>query len=291
MLAAALRGTFALAFAGLLLSFILNLAGCLLLFVSMLLKKVSPRTLLLYSGTHLAFFFGIGGMFANVYCAPYYLSHLSYPDLSYMVFLVISPLLLVWLLLSESRARFDGYNVLKAQSSHYRELSQRDGLTGLYNRSYLEHALEESVKQAEKSGRSLSFIMLDIDHFKRFNDTWGHQEGDRALTLVAKVIRDSLREQDVAARYGGEEFSVVLSGAGLPIAGIVAERIRKSCEDHSPSLGVDKTLTVSLGISLFHPGDTPESLVRRADEALYRAKGKGRNRVEVELPTPGAPRW
>lgn len=128
--------------------------------------------------------------------------------------------------------------------------------------------------------------MLDIDHFKEFNDTWGHQEGDRALAFVARVIRDSLREQDVAARYGGEEFSIVLAGADLFIANIVAERIRRSCEARSFSLGGDRTLTVSLGVSLFRPGETPDCLIRRADEALYQAKNNGRNRAEAEAPRP-----
>ena len=289
LVAAALTGRFLWVFAGVLLSLTLNLAGSLLLFVSMVMKRTAPRALILYSGANLAFFAGIGAMFAGVRYAPYFLPALSYPDFFYMSCLILSPLLLVSMLLSESRVRFDSYNLLKAQSSHYRELSQRDGLTGLYNRSYLEHALEDNVKRAERTGRSLSFLMLDIDHFKNFNDTWGHQEGDRALELVARVIRDSLREQDVAARYGGEEFSVILSGAGLPIANIVAERIRKSCKARSLSLGSEKTLTVSLGIALFHPGDTPASLIRRADEALYRAKKSGRNRAEVEIFAPGAP--
>lgn len=291
LVAAALCGRFLWVFVGVLLSLSLNVAGSLLLFVSMVLKKTAPRTLILYFGAHLAFFAGIGAMLAGVYYTPCLFPSLSYPDFFYMACLILSPLLLVSMLLSESRVRFDNYNLLKAQSSHYRELSQRDGLTGLYNRSYLELSLDENVKRAEKTGRALSFLMLDIDHFKNFNDTWGHQEGDRALELVARVVRDSLREQDVAARYGGEEFSVILSGAGLPIANIVAERIRKSCETRSLSLGAEKTLTVSLGIALFHPGDTPASLIRRADEALYRAKKLGRNRAEVETPAPGAPRW
>lgn len=282
VLVLAMSDRFFWVFLGALTAFSLSFAGSLLLFVSQLRKKTPPRALALYAGAHTTFFLGIGGMFACTYYAPHYFTRLSYPDLIYMVLLVISPFLLVWLLLSGSRVRFDSYNLLKAQSSHYRELSQRDGLTGLYNRSYLEHVLEESVKQARKTGKALAFIMLDIDHFKRYNDTWGHQEGDRALTLVARVIRDSLREQDVAARYGGEEFSVILSGASLPIACIVAERIRLSCEEHSSTLGADKTLTVSLGISLFHPGDTPETLIRRADDALYRAKKEGRNRMELE---------
>ena len=282
MLAACVQGASFCVFASALASFLLSFTGCLLLFVSMLRKKGPRRSLFLFFGSHFAFSIGIAGMVAGVYYTPYWMHYFSYPDFGYMAFLILSPLLLVWNLLSGSRVRFDSYDLLKAQSSRYKELSQRDGLTGLYNRAYLDHTLAGCLRQAKEAGKNLAFIMLDIDHFKRFNDTWGHQEGDRALTLVAKIIRESLREQDVAARYGGEEFSVILSGAGLSTADIVAERIRKSCMEQSFSLGEGKNLTVSLGISFFRPGDTPESLIRRADEALYRAKGKGRNRTERE---------
>lgn len=282
MLAACVRGASFCVFVSALAAFLLSSTGCLLLFVSMFLKKVPRRSLLLYFGSHSAFVIGIVGMVVGVYCNAYWSRYLSYPDFGYMAFLVLSALLLVWKMLSGSRVCFDNYNLLKAQSSQYKELSQRDGLTGLYNRAYLDHTLEGCLRQAQETGKSLAFIMLDIDHFKRFNDTWGHQEGDRALTLVAKVIRESLREQDVAARYGGEEFSVILSGAGLSTADLVAERIRKSCMAQSLSLGEGKNLTVSLGVSFLRPGDTPEDLIRRADEALYRGKKSGRNRTERE---------
>ena len=273
------------------LAFLLSFVGSVLLFIQMVRTRAPLHSLLLYAGSYTVFFFGIGSMFLGMYYNPYYLSRLSYPDILYMTLLTAAPFFSILRKLFESRARFDNYNLLQAQSAHYRELSQRDGLTGLYNRSYLEQILNESVRHAEKTGKNLSFIMLDIDHFKNFNDTWGHQEGDRALAFVARIIRDSLREQDVATRYGGEEFSIVLAGADLLIANIVAERIRRSCETRSLSLGKYKTLTVSLGISLFRPGETPESLIRRADEALYRAKRNGRNRAEAEAPQPShAPR-
>ena len=291
VLAAAMNGRFLWVYIGATCAFLLSLAGSVLLFVQMVRTRPPLRSLLLYAVSHITFFLGIGIMFLGTYYTPYYLDKLSYPDIPYMTLLIAAPFFSILRKLSESRARFDNYNRLQAQSAHYRELSQRDGLTGLYNRSYLEQILNDSVRHAERTGKSLSFIMLDIDHFKEFNDTWGHQEGDRALAFVARVIRDSLREQDVAARYGGEEFSIVLAGADLFIANIVAERIRRSCETRSLSLGKYKTLTVSLGISLFRPGETPESLIRRADEALYRAKRNGRNRAEAEAPRPShAPR-
>ena len=290
VLAAAMSGRFFWVCIGATFAFFLSLVGSVLLFVQMVRTRTPLRSLLLYAGSYTVFFLGIGVMFLETYYTPYYLNKLSYPDTLYMVLLVTAPFFSILRKLFESRARFDNYNLLQAQSAHYRELSQRDGLTGLYNRSYLEQILNESVRHAEKMGKNLSFIMLDIDHFKNFNDTWGHQEGDRALAFVARIIRDSLREQDVATRYGGEEFSIVLAGADLFIANIVAERIRRSCEARSISLGKYKTLTVSLGISLFRPGETPECLIRRADEALYRAKKNGRNRAESEVSqSPHAP--
>ena len=291
MLATAMNGRFLWVCVGAALAFFLSLVGSVLLFVQMVRTRTPLRSLLLYAGSYSVFFLGIGIMFLGTYYNPYYLSRLSYPDIFYMTLLATAPFLSILRKLFESRARFDNYNLLQAQNTLYRELSQRDGLTGLYNRSYLEQVLNESVRNTERTGKNLSFIMLDIDHFKNFNDTWGHQEGDRALAFVARIIRDSLREQDIATRYGGEEFSIVLAGADLLIANIVAERIRRSCEVRSLSLGKYKTLTVSLGISLFRPGETPKSLVRRADEALYRAKRNGRNRAEAEAPQPShAPR-
>ena len=290
VLTAAMSCRFLWVCVGATLAFLLSFVGSVLLFIQMVRTRAPLHSLLLYAGSYTVFFFGIGSMFLGMYYNPYYLSRLSYPDILYMTLLTAAPFFSILRKLFESRARFDNYNLLQAQSAHYRELSQRDGLTGLYNRSYLEQILNESVRHAEKMGKNLSFIMLDIDHFKNFNDTWGHQEGDRALAFVARIIRDSLREQDVATRYGGEEFSIVLAGADLFIANIVAERIRRSCETRSISLGKYKTLTVSLGISLFRPGETPECLIRRADEALYRAKKNGRNRAESEVSqSPHAP--
>ena len=290
VLTAAMSCRFLWVCVGATLAFLLSFVGSVLLFIQMVRTRAPLHSLLLYAESYTVFFFGIGSMFLGMYYNPYYLSRLSYPDILYMTLLATAPFFSILRKLFESRARFNDYNLLQAQNTLYRELSQRDGLTGLYNRSYLEQVLNESVRHAEKTGKNLSFIMLDIDHFKNFNDTWGHQEGDRALAFVARIIRDSLREQDVATRYGGEEFSIVLAGADLFIANIVAERIRRSCEARSISLGKYKTLTVSLGISLFRPGETPECLIRRADEALYRAKKNGRNRAESEVSqSPHAP--
>ncbi|MBH9551673.1 GGDEF domain-containing protein [Inhella gelatinilytica] len=154
-----------------------------------------------------------------------------------------------------------------------------DGLTGLLNRRSLDHLLAQQVRGVEGPPRRLAVLMLDIDHFKRVNDTLGHPVGDRTLQAFAQRIQQQLRTGDLCARYGGEEFAVLLPGATLAVACEVAERLRQSVQA-TPLLSdplVDNT--VSIGVSTALESDTPQSLLKRADEALYRAKSDGRNRV------------
>jgi len=153
-------------------------------------------------------------------------------------------------------------------------LSLQDPLTGLGNRRYMEIRTEIAFARSRRYERPLSAIMLDIDFFKRYNDTYGHQAGDDMLVRVAKAVSKNIRETDFAARYGGEEFLVVLPETPLPEALEAAERIRKSVEKET---GV----TVSLGVACFQKEmKDKETLIKKADEALYIAKQKGRNRVE-----------
>ncbi len=200
-----------------------------------------------------------------------------------MLCIILKSVILAYALTRETRFRLRNYSSLVIQRAHYKELSQIDPMTKLTNKSHMLMLLREHVHDSLMSGRPLSFIMLDIDFFKRFNDTFGHQEGDRALIFAAKVIRMCLRETDISARYGGEEFSVVLLGTSLERAIFIAERIRKTCEFNSKELGEKKVFTISLGLTVIQPGDTPETIIKRADTALYRAKQNGRNRTEVEL--------
>ena len=157
-----------------------------------------------------------------------------------------------------------------------------DALTGLYNRRYLDEDLARRVaKDATRDG-SFAVALLDIDHFKRINDTWGHPAGDAVLRTVAKQIRSFLRTGDVECRYGGEEFLVILPSTSLGDAVLVAERLRRgmqSCELPSP-LAAEK-ITASLGVAGWVPGEAASSLLGRADQALYLAKRSGRNRVEA----------
>lgn len=164
-------------------------------------------------------------------------------------------------------------------------LSITDGLTGLFNARYFYERLEIEISRARRYGHPLSLFMLDIDYFKRFNDTYGHLGGDDALRRLALLIRGESRDTDTVARYGGEEFSIILPETGTEQAMTLAERIRNAVEGAkvSPGPGEDRIpLTVSIGIATLPEGmAVAEDLVRLADKALYRAKESGRNMVCV----------
>jgi diguanylate cyclase (GGDEF)-like protein len=153
-----------------------------------------------------------------------------------------------------------------------------DGLTGLYNHGHLLQALRREVQRARRHDLKLSVVMFDLDDFKRINDTRGHLEGDRILVKTAAILRESVREIDIAARYGGEEFALVLPETPRLGAQKVAERIRARLEEHfRRRRGL---VTMSGGVATFpDDGNTAEELIRRADEGLYRAKAAGKNRV------------
>ena len=156
------------------------------------------------------------------------------------------------------------------------EQSIRDPLTGLGNRRLMEAQLAAGMENASRYQTALSIVMLDIDHFKAYNDTYGHPEGDKLLMQLAAILRNELRAADQAFRYGGEEFLVLLPHTDLAGAQVVAERIRKAVEAHTP-------VTVSLGVASYTDGDSLDGLVAAADNALYGAKRQGRNRVLCRL--------
>jgi two-component system, cell cycle response regulator len=165
------------------------------------------------------------------------------------------------------------------------ELALTDALTGLYNRRYMETHLETLVEKAFQSQRPLGLIMIDIDHFKPINDTYGHDAGDEVLREFASRVQASVRGIDLACRYGGEEFVVVMPDADLSIARAVGERLRRNIasEPFLVSKGKKKLdVTISVGIAMRHDGETADAVLKRADEALYRAKRDGRNRVVSE---------
>ncbi|MCF7765023.1 MAG: GGDEF domain-containing protein [Verrucomicrobia bacterium] len=163
----------------------------------------------------------------------------------------------------------------------YKKSSNIDALTGLHNRRWLMSKLSEML-ETHRSSLKLSVLMMDIDHFKQYNDTHGHLAGDHAINAVASCVSRSLRAGDGAARYGGEEFVGVLPETELENAEVIAEGIRKLVE-RLPIVQLDgaalPSVTVSVGVGQMHSGDSPASLLKRADEALYRVKRSGRNRV------------
>jgi len=162
-------------------------------------------------------------------------------------------------------------------------MSITDSLTGLFNARYFYERLEVELSRAKRYERPLSLFMLDIDLFKRFNDTYGHLIGDEALKRLAEMLRSGIREPDTAARYGGEEFCVILPETDEEHAGVLAERIRRIIEETPMELADDipaMHITVSIGsATLSDDVNTTEELVKRADRALYKAKQEGRNRV------------
>jgi len=155
-----------------------------------------------------------------------------------------------------------------------------DPLTGLYNRRHFHDVLTSEYERAKRYTTPFSLIMLDIDHFKRVNDTFGHAIGDSILKEVSTILNSSIREIDTAARYGGEEFMVILPNTGKEKALVVAERTRMMINQHTFS-ELDRNITVSIGISGMpdEKAESDEILVRCADFALYRAKQRGRNRT------------
>lgn len=163
------------------------------------------------------------------------------------------------------------------------ELAVRDSLTGLYNRRYLDETLEREVSRVRREGIPLSLVMIDIDHFKRVNDTYGHHVGDEALRMLANTLLMDVRAEDVACRYGGEEFLILLPNMPLDTAIVRAEAWRSAVETFSVSLGdFPVAFTISLGVAAYpEHGKTPDDLTRCADQALYRAKHGGRNRVSI----------
>ena len=158
-----------------------------------------------------------------------------------------------------------------------------DALTGLFNRKAFDDRLEQAVAVCRDEGTSLSLLMIDIDHFKKFNDTWGHQVGDQVLRLVGQSLRMNVKGKDTAARYGGEEMALILPDTPVENAVVLAEQIRKIIG--SMNIVKKKTrenigpVTVSIGAAQFSPGEAAADLVSRADYALYAAKEAGRNRV------------
>jgi diguanylate cyclase len=161
-----------------------------------------------------------------------------------------------------------------------------DALTGIPNRKSFETRLREAARDAMENDEPLCLLIADIDFFKRFNDTYGHQIGDQVLRLVARTLTDSVKGRDTPTRFGGEEFAIVLPQTSLSAARVVAEQIRLGLTRRK-LVGRDRrddygSVTLSFGAAQFRPGESLATFVDRADAALYRAKREGRNRVATE---------
>jgi diguanylate cyclase (GGDEF)-like protein len=174
-------------------------------------------------------------------------------------------------------------NAAQEQRRSMERLSRTDPLTGLANRRWLDETLPRLLARAERDRHDLSVLAIDVDHFKKVNDTWGHATGDRVLVALAELLKKIVRPTDVCVRIGGEEMLVVLPSTGLEGARVVAERVRAAVRE----LSIDSVegvalppLGVSIGVATLEPGEDAGALVHRADLRLYDAKHNGRNRVE-----------
>ncbi len=162
------------------------------------------------------------------------------------------------------------------------ERAFRDPLTGALNRGALDEALQREAEVARRQGTPLALLVIDIDHFKLLNDSYGHRYGDDVLRTVAHTLNDTIRRSDALYRYGGEEFVIVASHTRPLGAQQLAERLRCNVASISAVGGRPLHVTVSIGVAGLQPGESPEALFQRADRALYRAKANGRNRVESD---------
>jgi diguanylate cyclase (GGDEF)-like protein len=179
---------------------------------------------------------------------------------------------------------------LQEKCRRLKELSQTDPLTGLYNRRYLMMSLDQEMERTRRTGLATSLIMLDLDHFKRLNDTYGHQFGDAVLRRVASLLKDNVRKLDIPCRYGGEEFALVLPGTRLPQAVRLACRLKDTLAQSREDEGRDWRLTASFGVDTFtgRKDMTTEVFLQQADRWLFLAKARGRNTVCYPDSTQGA---
>ncbi|WP_447592082.1 diguanylate cyclase [Aquipseudomonas campi] len=172
---------------------------------------------------------------------------------------------------------------LESANNQLKHLSRTDRLTGLNNRGHWEEELKREYSRHLRYGNTAALVIFDIDHFKKVNDTYGHQAGDRVIQTVADVVRHEIRDTDIAGRYGGEEFVILLPDSGLEKARLFAERLRVAIEEQRVSHdGHVIPFTISLGIAEMTPDCTDhKQLIERADHALYNSKRNGRNQVSV----------
>lgn len=166
------------------------------------------------------------------------------------------------------------------------KLAITDALTGLYNSRHFFSQLKTEIKRYDRYSRALSLLILDIDYFKQYNDTWGHLEGDKVLMGIGQVINSCMRSMDTAYRYGGEEFAILLPETKLQKACVVGARIKDNISStiFEPEPGIQKSVTVSIGATELKEGEDFRSFISRTDKALYKSKDSGRNKLTYILP-------
>jgi len=170
---------------------------------------------------------------------------------------------------------------LQDSEKRYRELSIIDDLTQLYNSRYFYHQLKIEIDRADRYKQPFTLLLLDLDDFKRFNDAYGHVEGDQVLFRLGQVVKRCLRDTDSAYRYGGEEFTILLPMTTSKDAAVTAERIRTEFnkENFSPAPGQDVHLTMSIGLGQYQPQEDMKTFVHRVDQLMYQGKKNGKDRV------------
>lgn len=186
--------------------------------------------------------------------------------------------------ISDITKRVKAEEALKESKRKYKELSIIDELTNLFNKRHFNKTLQFEIDRARRYQYQLSLLIMDIDNFKHYNDTYGHAEGDKVLARLGEIITNSIRTNDLASRYGGEEFTVILPATIAKDGIVVAERIRIALltEDFYPLPDEKVNKTISIGITQYIAGDDKESLIKRADANLYRAKRQGKNRYALD---------
>lgn len=240
--------------------------------------RIVPRTLATL---------GVPAVYGGAFLFDNFNAQYWYYEYMGMIVNIIASVVIISILLGHivyhlNRSNFFQARELRRQQQHIQNLADQDQLTGLYTRREFENRYREEFQRTERYGSSLSILMVDLDHFKEINDTYGHPVGDTVLETTGDIIDRNTRTSDVCGRYGGEEFCLVLPETPLQGARKTAERLRESlaAQTFGTEEGEEFNVTCSIGITEYRPSvDDPENLLEEADQALYEAKESGRNQV------------
>ncbi len=246
-----------------------------------LIQRIWLYTAFLVPGLLLCYYLGFrGALIANGLKTPLVFMHgsMAFSERSEEALVLVSHLVLLMI-----TVLFIGLMAekMKRQEEKLRMLAITDELSGLFNHRFFYQCLEKEVERARRYKLSLALVIMDLDDFKKYNDSWGHPQGDRALSTAASIVKDAVRGTDIVARYGGEEFAIILPQTMLKDAKQICERIRESlAQTPVPAVsGVTEPLTASFGVVVREPSMTASELVAEADKILYYAKKCGKNLV------------